>query len=852
MKARYSLRLLPLLVISCSFSAVGFPGNANAATNQYWNVAGGGGDGNWSTNPGDKNWNTTVGDPPAGNTFWSDPTDDVAVFQNATAGTVTVIDAVQTSGIIQFGANYTVNAGSITLVQDAALAQPTISVQSGTLTINSTLDGTHGLTKTGSGNLLLSSTHDFTGTTTIMTGTLTLTGSLVSAMVDIAAGAALQDLSGGLAPGTVLTNASTLVLGADDTITTYLSNGGTLAAGPGTLTATTATLNHGSSVAGLLGATTLTSNGTVAISGTATAETVNIASGILTNSGSLGTISTRLNLSAGATLTAGGTQHYEWLTTSGSGPGTWQGNLVNSAIIAPGGAGAIGTLLVSGNFTNLPGGVLNLDIARDSHDLLAVTGSASLGGALLLNQLGADALAPFVPINVVAAGSYAGNFARLEENLDGVVWFNPGNGDITRIPIPHGSRLFGSTANQTSTWIALYDDVIDPGITNITRTEGFIPGYDITGGIANGTNPDLLWALTASFTPAGLAAALLNRLSPEVYAAFQDYAIQATRTHQRSAFSAPALAIPPKPDSISSSKGGAKDAIPATPTVLHWELFAATDYFNVETTNSQNQADYDLSGFGIMAGARTKVTERVQLAAYLAGDDGEVDGSLIDADSNGWSIGLLGEVLLDAHSRTRLTAGISYGRYTFDGSRHSASATASGWSPGQVDFDNVDSDSLELFIGVEGAIYQNDRFRLIPSLGLRYATGAMDSFTESTGNHPGAPIALAVNQNHYDSTLAEIGLLAEADLTRNLTLWGQLGASAGIGDNPHDLSGHFAKGSRTMHTETYGLSNDLWFIGLGASYKINDSTSVGLGYRAEFRADASPQSGVNLSSTFRF
>jgi len=94
--------------------------------------------------------------------------------------------------------------------------------------------------------------------------------------------------------------------------------------------------------------------------------------------------------------------------------------------------------------------------------------------------------------------------------------------------------------------------------------------------------------------------------------------------------------------------------------------------------------------------------------------------------------------------------------------------------------------------------------------------------------------------------------LAEAAITHDLTLWGQLGASTGLGKNPQAITARFATGSRPMQAEADGLSNDLWFIGLGAKYKINDAISVALGYRIEFRSDADNQNTVNLSSTFRF
>jgi outer membrane autotransporter protein len=109
-----------------------------------------------------------------------------------------------------------------------------------------------------------------------------------------------------------------------------------------------------------------------------------------------------------------------------------------------------------------------------------------------------------------------------------------------------------------------------------------------------------------------------------------------------------------------------------------------------------------------------------------------------------------------------------------------------------------------------------------------------------------------VDQDHYNSMLADLSLLAEVELTNELRVWGQVGGSAGIGDDPHVITAHFAKGSRPFTATAEGLSNDSWFLGLGASYKFSESIRVGLGYRAEFRSDADTQNSLNLSSSFRF
>ncbi|MBN8459855.1 MAG: autotransporter domain-containing protein [Verrucomicrobia bacterium] len=1196
MKVRRNVRFLPLLVtLACS----GVVSHSDGATGQYWNIGGTGGDGIWGTGPGDKNWNLVAG-AAVGNTTWPDSGNDVAVFQDAIGGTVTVFDPVLAAGLSQTGADYTLNAGTITLVPDSAAAAPFIHVQAGTLTVNTTIEGSDGLLKTGGGTLLLATSNNYTGTTTVSAGSINLTGSLASTTLAIASGSSLTDAAGGLAAATVVTNAGTLAINAAETIasltdnagtvngngaltvtgatiftggtlaapltlnglgggtftngslagtfigtaaldgatvsgtvsgnttsngntlvsgslgggslgvtggvltltgistnptvtlaagsslvdqgnladtaavtnagtftanyadtiasyisnggsltgtallttatatlndgssvsgklaaatlstsglvalngtatadtttitpgtltltgtllspavevksgailltvsgrlsdttvltnsgtvdagnglsvSSYVSNGGTLApaagnmnvstsflndgsfvagnikgvdvrangavniggtitssnvavqtgnltldgtfvvldvnissgaalrnnssglfgnsaltnggtllmntgdtiktyvsnggslAGIGTLGTITSTLNDGSSVSGRLSATTLTANGLVSITGRTTAGSFNIASGTLTNTGTL--TATYLDISAGTTLVADGTQNFNLLTTSGPGTGTWQGDLANPSTVAPGGAEVIGSLAVTGDFSNTYGGTLKLDLGTGIRDLVTVGGTATFSGTLDLRQL--SPITPFVPVQVVAAGDYSGSFSSLTENLDGAVWFNPNNGTVMALAPPDSSEgtLWGTTANQTSVWISLYDDVIDPGTTNVVQRLG---GYDITSGPADANNPDLLNALSASFVPGGLNGAVLDRLSPEVYAGFQDYAIQATRSHQRAALDAPSLGFiqaPPCPH-----PNGSKNALPVPAAANPWEYFAAIDFFDASTDSSPNHADYDINNFGFVAGARTSFSERIRAGGYFAADTGSVDGTLINADATGWSLGVFAKALLDERTHTLVSGGISYGKYEFDGTRGSIVATGGGWTPANTGFSGVDGDALEFYLGASSLAYHSERFRLIPSIGLRFVCGNMEGFAETAGL-PGAPIALAVDGDAYHSALAEVSLRAEADLTDVITLHGMIGFSAGINDAPAALTARFATGARPLRVTAAGLDEDAISIGLGATWRVRDNLGLGLDWRADFRSDADMENTLGFSTSVRF
>jgi hypothetical protein len=686
-----------------------------------------------------------------------------------------------------------------------------------------------------------------TGSMTVVSGTLTHSGSSNATAVTVASGATLQH-SGSLANTAALVNSGALFMNASDTVGTYVSQAGSLA-GPGVLTASSYLLNDGSAVAGNLGSGVLVTQGAVSFSGASPAEVIDVASGVLDNSGVLGTHLTQLNLGSGATLIAGGTQNLALLTTSGGGSATWRGNLDNDSTVAPGGVGAAGALRVEGDFVNGPGGTLMFDVGVAASDLLDVTGSAAFGGSLDLHKTGVGEIELLVPLQLIRAGSYTGNFSSLTEDLEGLVLFNPANGTITRIILDgDASLLSGVNRSHASTWLALYDDVIDPGVNNITPRPGGAPPFDLTSGIASTTDPDLLWALTASITPDGLDRALLDRLSPGVYTSLPEYALQATRTHRRSAFSAPSIVAAPVPASGSKdAKGAAVLSVPRT-----WEVFAAADFFDVETSGSAGHGDFGLTGAGVVTGVRTELAAGVRVGAYFGADDGEISGGLIDAEGDGWTFGLTGEATLGRKKATRIRAGMAYGSYHFDGTRGSATATTAGWRPGLAGFSDVATEAFDVFAGIESVAYDSGTFRLIPAMGVSYTTGSSEAFREVAATAPGSPITLAVDPVHRESFLAEFSVAAEADVSRTVTLDGRVGLNAGFNDDREHVTARFSAAGRAQTVEGNLLSDELLFIGLGATWSATDAVRVRLGYRAEFRSGAEVFNGLSLGTTIGF
>lgn len=123
---------------------------------------------NWSQS--DLNWDSGVG--------WSQ--NNLAIF-GGTGETVTLTEAISANGLTFNSNNYIISGNTLTL--GGATPTATVTTSGHTATINSTVAGTAGLTKTGAGTLILTNAaNSYTGTTTVNGGEL-------QAFVGTAAGA---------------------------------------------------------------------------------------------------------------------------------------------------------------------------------------------------------------------------------------------------------------------------------------------------------------------------------------------------------------------------------------------------------------------------------------------------------------------------------------------------------------------------------------------------------------------------------------------------------------------------------------------------------------------------------------
>lgn len=358
--------------------------------------------------------------------------------------------------------NGTVTLGTANLTLDMP--------QGADATFSGVLSGTGALIKTGAGAQTLTGANTYSGGTRINGGTLTATdASLGDPSGDIAFGGGTLR-----AGGAFTTSRAVTVTPGGGTF----DNGGNPVTLAGTFTGTGDCTFTGS-------ATTIFSGNGSSYTGTATvsAGTLHVASG--------GILGGALAVAGPATLGGYGTV----------------GNLVMAGTLTPG--GSIGTLAVSGDYTQNASATYVCELSPGQGDQLAVAGTATLlGGTLTV-----EAQKTFYPTGatwaaLTATGGVTGTFSSVTQNL----------ASQTLLFLPVTTQAGVSVTTYRLPYATYADSASARGVAASLN----LAAYSATGEMAA-----LLYSL--DYAPSPVTSATLGVLSPEPYDAFTQSILDAGR-----------------------------------------------------------------------------------------------------------------------------------------------------------------------------------------------------------------------------------------------------------------------------------------------------------------------------------
>ncbi|MFD2257665.1 autotransporter-associated beta strand repeat-containing protein [Luteolibacter algae] len=671
-------------------------------------------------------------------------------------------------------------------------------------------------------------------------GTVQLNGTSAAANVNIQSGNLTLGSANRLADNAAVTldSPSTLTLNGNDTISSIVvgdnTSGTARLSGNGTLTATSFVLNNNSVVdAGVVlgdgGVSSLTTNGNVVINGSSNADTVTI------NAGSV--LSGQANALNGnyQTLQGNGT-----LSLSGSTFTNLAGRTVNPGV----GAGNIGALTINDNFVNAGNLVLDANrqagainpatcvLSTGNHDVLNVNGTTTIGTLNVTKQGGEFGLGESAVLINSNGGNIDTSGATFTSGYTNRNFLVVDNSGVTRTASLLGTGVAGANGNLSGI-AGLNANQI--AIANAVNTN--IAGNGNILNTAIGADQVALAVIGNGKTAPGLT---LNGLSPESFAGLTDYGIQVTKAYTTAALSMPGTSIDGSAKSVRIPVGySGKEPVPE-PAPSYREattsVFAGYAHFDTGSDSSVNGADYDIDSNGGIVGVRHNVGA-FTVAGFLGVDRGEISSSFLDADADGFLLGAIASYVIKPEMNLMVTGGVTYGSYEYDGSSQNVL--------GRTRFSGVDSDVFDIFAGIEGDAYSDEKLRVSPFLQLHYVTAETDS-VNSTGN----AAALFVNSLDDDAFFAELGVKAEYQVNRQFSVNGNISYTHNFMDSDRNITARL--GGTQFAVTAPGLGEDILTLGVGAQYQINEAFRVGLNYRAEFSSDAETANGLSLGGSYSF
>ncbi len=695
------------------------------------------------------------------------------------AGTLSASGTESYAAKFQGTGNTLVNSGTIS-------GNVLFGTGNNSFTNNGTFNGTGGLYKTGSGALSVRGSTSYTGGTFFNGGIINIT----------------QDASLGAASGKLHFDGGTLQLSSDTTSARNI----TINSGGGAFDTNGNTMTLSGIISGSGGLTKIGS-GTLALSGvnTYTGQST-VSEGLLFLNPGASIVST-LNVNPGASLGGYGTLNH----------------VINYGTVSPG--NSIGTLTITGNYTQDPQATLLIEVATTtSNDLLAITGSADISGILRTSWTGGYIPAVKTKFGTIltATSGITGAFSSLLTNITPTILFKP------KYDIPNQIYLMVER-DYTNQSLLSYLNVNQRSIASMLNSVN-----DATGDLNTVLN-----ALDA-LPSYGMTAYAIDQLAPKGMdaqsgigvssAAFQTGNLSERLSDLRQGIKGISLnglyfkdGIG-KPIMLASINPDLTGMLPKG-TDERWGFFVKG---NASYGNQKDRPDatgYDFTNMGITIGSDLRFTKSL-IAGLMLGlntSRANVDnmGSKVKSDS--YTIGTYGTYY---SKNLYMDGSISYGISNYDSTR-------------RIVFPGVDRTATSSPNGNQLTAYwasgydmQRNNWIITPNISMQYISINTDSYTESGAG----ALNLDVDKQNTESLQGNLGAkLSYLFRTDSALVIPNIRASYGYEflRDSQNITSRLSQGSSPFSIQTVSPDRNFLSLGAGISAYTSDNMSLYLTYDAQ-------------------
>ena len=515
------------------------------------------------------------------------------------------------------------------------------------------------------------------------------------------------------------------------------------------------------------------------------------------------------------------------------GNGTVVGNLTNGGVVAPG--NSPGTFTVNGNFTQTSGGTLLIQVGNGLCDMLGVSGSANLGGKLIINSYAGHQFQYGEKITFLSASTITGSFSSVE--------------------VPNGFRgrvkVFGDPMLEVIIAPASYTQMAgNRNQSNVASAlNSFIPA----------TNGDrLVVSIALDSLTASQYNQAFNAIMPSFYQqvatiAFNQANAQNMELNQRlwglrlaegGGFSMSGLAdnyaMLQEGQGDGPGASGGKGVLDSKKDILrpgldnHWGMFVDGNGIFAQANSANMLPGYNSQSGGITAGLTYKWNEKVSSGIYAG-----YQGTYTKSGANGSGLGT-GSSLTDNAVRFGVfgTYGQENGKGFYanalaGGAYHNLQATRVIQFPGLNRTANSSPGAGELdTMLATGYDVQKGKFTFGPTASVQYTYLGVNSVNETGAQ------SLNFNSSGWNSSSMLSSLGAHAAYTwqasRNILVVPQISFNwqHEFLQNPYAINGNLGGTSPTFSNWSASGIRDYLYTGVGFTVELGKNWNTSFFYNA--------------------